>query len=400
MALVTRVQEWILRRVETIDLLDDLVVRRRVSVDFDVRRVVPAGTTVAPLAVLAKEPLRNFDLRDESGAAVPLLTSAENGALAARLLTLRAAEVLGRPPPPDVVEDFVMLATRAPADGSEAAVERLHERSGPSSAARAELVRDDTLASLVETLARGFLLLVPAGDARRRILKLSYDEPLGRLGGGVVDRVLASLAWTPIGVDIEAASVGEGRAYHFEMRAPAGLAVRASRLVVLERPRHAIEVHDAAPTSETHLYVGAPAPTYRGIVTVWLEPLARELVFSSLALAVVNALVLTFAAVRLEELGRAPTAALLLVLPGLAFALFARQGEHPVARRLSTGVRLTVLASAVVALAGALFLVAGYPRETLWTLWRVVLGLGWAAAVILSLSYTGVEPLARRRTGA
>src|ERR1700709_1626144 len=67
--LLTDEARWIHRRVETIDLLAQELVRRQVSVDFtlpapllDDLRIGPGGPWCVPLAILEKRPLRNFDL--------------------------------------------------------------------------------------------------------------------------------------------------------------------------------------------------------------------------------------------------------------------------------------------------------------------------------------------------
>ena len=69
--LLTDEARWIHRRVETIDLLAQELVRRQVSVDFtlpepllDDLRIGPGGPWCVPLAILEKRPLRNFDLRE------------------------------------------------------------------------------------------------------------------------------------------------------------------------------------------------------------------------------------------------------------------------------------------------------------------------------------------------
>ena len=96
-------ESWVHRRVETIHMLSTQVLRRSVSVDFTipigVRRSLRVGDstqTLVPLATLAKRPLRNFDLRDESGASVPVLGRDHNGPLAHSVLMKVVSRPLGR----------------------------------------------------------------------------------------------------------------------------------------------------------------------------------------------------------------------------------------------------------------------------------------------------------------
>ena len=86
-SLIADPARWINRRVETIELLSREETRRRVSIDFTLTKeqlaALDIGDGVAvPIAVLTKEPRRNFDLRDEAGRAVPVLGRDQNGDLA------------------------------------------------------------------------------------------------------------------------------------------------------------------------------------------------------------------------------------------------------------------------------------------------------------------------------
>src|SRR5205085_9391914 len=83
--------------VERVALLDDQTARRSVSVDFLLpdsyvqHNTSNAMPVLAPIAMLRKRPLVAFDLRDEAGNALPLLTSDANGKIASEMLVLTAA---------------------------------------------------------------------------------------------------------------------------------------------------------------------------------------------------------------------------------------------------------------------------------------------------------------------
>src|SRR5689334_14832129 len=91
-ALLTRQAAWRHRRVETITVLSHEQVRRSVSVDFTVPAEhredlrLSASEWIVPLALLAKRPLANFDLRMEDAGTVPLLRSEETQVVARELL--------------------------------------------------------------------------------------------------------------------------------------------------------------------------------------------------------------------------------------------------------------------------------------------------------------------------
>src|ERR671925_2386614 len=84
---------WRHRRVETLSMLSHEQVRRHVSVDFTVPvefrehlRLSDAHEFAVPLAFLAKRPLVHFDLRNEEGHSIPLLTADQNTLIGRELL--------------------------------------------------------------------------------------------------------------------------------------------------------------------------------------------------------------------------------------------------------------------------------------------------------------------------
>jgi hypothetical protein len=78
----------VVRRVESIQFVDDRTVRRRVSVDYTVPReavVLRVGdgqlVRILPLALMRRKNMVNFDFRDHDGRPTPLLGLRENQAL-------------------------------------------------------------------------------------------------------------------------------------------------------------------------------------------------------------------------------------------------------------------------------------------------------------------------------
>src|ERR1044072_723440 len=90
--------DWVKRRVETVELLSDTTVRRRVSVDFRMRSWLPAPVLqwagsqfhYIRIAQLEKGRMLRFDLRDETGRALPLLTRRKNAMISAATLAALA----------------------------------------------------------------------------------------------------------------------------------------------------------------------------------------------------------------------------------------------------------------------------------------------------------------------
>lgn len=83
--LISEWSRWLERRVETVRFLDADTVSRNVSVDF-ISPQVPTflartneDVTFVPLGTLLKRELVSFDLRDEEGRPMPLLSGRQNG---------------------------------------------------------------------------------------------------------------------------------------------------------------------------------------------------------------------------------------------------------------------------------------------------------------------------------
>jgi hypothetical protein len=181
--------EWVMRRVESIEFVDDRTVRRRVSADYAVPAMVPVlrlpdgrPVRVLPLAMMRRKSMVNFDFRDHDGRPMPLLGLRENQALTlavVRAWVLALLEDQGTPCPDwpdkllgdlhDRLHDLV-VGDRAE---SNAALEAL-------STSRLEGLEHDKLDAIIARLSSSFILfgLELEKPGMRRIVKWSYDEPL------------------------------------------------------------------------------------------------------------------------------------------------------------------------------------------------------------------------------
>lgn len=99
LALIVNMPQWIYRRQETILLQDNGETRRQISFDYEIpvgQQIHPFdlmdpehlpldvprdGTTIVPLSFMQKGNLVDLDVRDESGAALPVVTTKQNGDL-------------------------------------------------------------------------------------------------------------------------------------------------------------------------------------------------------------------------------------------------------------------------------------------------------------------------------
>lgn len=175
---------WIHRRVETVELLTHEETRRQVSVDFTLSAeqeepLLTEDGVVVPISVLTKEPRRNFDLRDESGSAVPVLGRVANGRLSHIAALSAALDAL-----PDGVSDdaFELLAgdlgqvVNAPPAQAATALQQIAAGAESGNRLRRIVWEDELSRETLQTLAANYVLfaVLPPGGPRRRILKYSY----------------------------------------------------------------------------------------------------------------------------------------------------------------------------------------------------------------------------------
>ena len=94
---------WVLRRVEGVEFETAASLRRRVSVDFLLEPAIFGDATFewgdreihyVPIAVLNKQPLTRFDVRDEAGSALPVMSRNKNAKITAAALIALAQSVL------------------------------------------------------------------------------------------------------------------------------------------------------------------------------------------------------------------------------------------------------------------------------------------------------------------
>jgi hypothetical protein len=339
-------------------------VRRAVSVDFTVPVEHRADVQlsehewVVPLALLAKRPLANFDLRMEDLSSVPLLRSEETHVIARELL-------------------YVMLELDRPDAADDPAAGALIERvltvdPVDVSAELTELdARHDGLpgfAALADRLSRGFLLCAVVGDvSRRRVIKFAYDEPLARP---------ARYAHF-----YDAPGCTEAASYHAEVAVPDELRARTTTLadnvtgiVLAEGPRDA-----------DRPFVYYVADTGRrlepGISVRYGTERGRFLVPAALVawiIALELALPWLFADLSHLATFGGPAISVLLSITAVFSALVLRSGEHPLVRLVLAPYRLCLAAAtlaAVVAAATLAFRAGGGVLDWSWGLAALVAAL-------------------------
>jgi hypothetical protein len=382
---------WRHRRVETITVLTHEQVRRQVSIDFTVPeeyreslRLSEANEYAVPLAVLAKRPLIHFDLRNEEGHSIPLLT-AEQGRMIGRELLYGALDA-------DLDGQDADVEAVLPAAGP--LIERVLRESVQVVGEQIDaLERDHGLEPLSDfrarasTLGRGFILwAVVRGLERRRVFKYAHDE------GFAQRRALTHF--------YDARGCSEAMTFHVEVAVPPGLRARTTTL--FDDATGAVLAAGARDADRPAIYF-APDTGRELARPVLLVAYGAErwrfLGPAALVAAVITLLVappLAFA--DLQALSASAGAAIGLVLSTSAVfsALVLRTDEHPLLRVMLVRYRLWLVACTLAALFAAAAL--GF-RARPW-----VLETTWGLASAVSALATGIliteaarSPSLRRR---
>lgn len=379
---------WIERRVESVTFPDEVTVRRRISVDFAVpdEWVSPVPTIpgepptfYVPLAMLRKQGLMRFDLCDETGRALPLLTRDQNGLVAqATLLQLAMAINLDRGEPmtgavPAELQEELSLITDGSADRALVVWDALDKDKKSDCASdcaawRTFLTAEDKFMALAHDFAIGFPLIVPVTGMPgvRRIVKFSYQASAPPHRPSSRWRQLArGVGWRPRTELISTPSIGKCRCFHLEVQAPDGLQITRGKLSGRSKPKPT--VWDRAlpdvikPGSErVHMHVNALGVS-EGTAVVNLRARPSTISRAALATALLTTIAIALACWRHDvlEANPGPAVSLLLLVPTALSVYVARPREPVITTGLLLGQRVLAVSCGLLAIAAAAVLVAG-----------------------------------------
>jgi hypothetical protein len=417
MRLLLAQPDWVHRRVDALEYRDSTTFRRRQSVHFTVPDAAPElviGQTTArlvPLTTLRKETLVNFDCRDESGAALPVLTRGQQALLMVRAMTGWAEGILGVPLAPDLVADIEALLTTPGADAYEA---RARMRADDAVGHRATLRADGLFPLMLDQFTDQFLLatLVHDPPGTQRIVKFSYEE-LGDLAPEPWPRApLAALCWIPRQAASATESLFSTESYHFEADMPAGVDVPVASLWVgsTENDMACIDVDTGG-----HLRIALRATDFeRGVAEArWsLRPARRGWLRTAWIATALSALTLTVGAWRLDTITSGGVAAgsdalgagtrtelaaaVILALIGTLGGLVARIEEHPLVSRLLEWPRRLAGVAALLPFIAAGTLVVGPAGTSRRVVWALLAAVGVAIAAIFAVAFARPETAADR----
>jgi hypothetical protein len=404
LSLVTGWHEWVNRRVEHIEFLDEGEFLRMCSIDVTIP-ASPAGGApkYLPLTFVNKAevwhgpqdrtvPLKALSVKDETGRGISILSSAYNKEISRAALRLKTAQVLGpvtvHPAILSAIDKLVdedrlvgpqtMRNLRAYLPGGPRA--EVATASGVWLRSQVEsLFANRIWETLSEALSRSYPLhaVVQLEPGEQRIFKFSYldswaptDQFHGRLQrvGDFLRRTFADRGYL-IGITVAAS---QARAYHVEVSAPEDLVIAHAELVDIATAPEAVD--ERRWVYIAHLY-GAFAKGQRVELHADLRLRPTGLVSGSLFLSGLLALMLGSALVAKQLCGAVQrpgegTGALLLVIPGLLQELMLRQRLHALARKMFIGLRLTMIMVAVTSFAAAgvlgVSMAHGPSRQSTW----------------------------------
>jgi hypothetical protein len=404
---------WVMRRKESVVVVNQTTLRRQLSVDFEFADVAEAVATTSdgkavhcvPLLLLRKAPaaFTGFDFFDESGRSLPLPLRIDNAEVSAATLERLAVRVLSTSPKgstqtsSELIRRLRDVALEPDGDLAEDLLKQISDpmERDPDRSDKRVLWANEDFRWLAESLAASSIVVVPLSDigGSRRIVKLSYDETLSparrdwtvgrfRRFRRLRQRVLESVGWRGYVLYIDSPFIG-GRTYHFELSAPEGMIITDGLLVDAASVQY-----EKGPRSRVHFYVPDAESKRQALSVFQFRIRAGGFVAGAWVTAMIIAITLTACWHWADHLtGTSNSApALLLLFPGIVAAYVGRVGDHPLTGRLLANARRLLFLAGALAYVGAARLAVistEYPASTT-SLRHLFLGLAVGGWIILA----------------
>lgn len=370
---------WVLRRVETIAFLDETTIRRSMSIDFTFPNLPAAVQPFPmPLGLRKKGMLRGFQLYDEEGRVLPLLTRAQSTEMEYHILAgavqlmLRRRGESGRLD--EIRRGLLHSVADGDADASHEAEIKAREAFQLVSVEPTSPDEEQQVNSLLTDVARNVIVFVPLmyEPGRRRVIKMAWEED-----------VLKPEAFSrrkPLTISV--LGLGIAGSYHAEVRAPAELVFddrSNSEVLHVEIRGHDLFAH-AIPTRRGEW--GTVACYFK------LDPdgIARTASYASVvtSLILIGGLALRFG-FQIHPGGTAASA-ILVALPGIFAAHLLRTGEHGLVERFARIQQLGIFAASMISILAAGCLTLSFPLSPWGPVgWRAV---AWIGLTLISLPVT------------
>lgn len=458
---LTDSSHYLKRHVETLQIKSASHGRRRLTIDVqlpvDRKLGQPRdnGDSVhefwIPVTFLAKYPSRsNVDVRDDRGRVTPLLTRNESNEISLAAVLAGTEELLGQAP-----SSFLraLLTELVMYDGMRSEVPLLIIKQALKlEGAKLDEENGRAFIEALRTLTGNYSMWVRfrGRPGERRIVKLHYDIELSWQGvlrqrpttrryvvfdresetehdlnlkelgdknpysplRRVMARIASSTGLGAVNVGIESPYIVGSDSYHLQVESPPGVETRDIDLLAT--------VEEEAGTNKwsrdhgAHLYVSRTrlVQDSAGLALLTLRIGRRGFMTLAWLSAVLSATLLWLFDLTARKRFESPeaTAAVLLFGPALLAALVVRPGEHPVATKLFSGIRLLIALNGILVVAAAAAVAGvrpeGWSAEHTWfiiaiaaTVSVAVVSLSWVFS--WDTSYKLVKGLRRQlRTGA
>ena len=396
---------WVPRRTEVLEILDNRVARRRVSVEVDLAaRAWSAfgdltGPALVPLAVLDRtKSSANFHVVDESGRPLARLNRGEERSLIfkgfCRLIKIRLGFELNRH-----LRREVSLCVR---DGKSS--HDIADDTGQLAAIR----KSPVLGGILEDIDRLYYLvaILPKNPSQnfvaRRVLTYEYCSPLqeavsgppsgvpgsGGAEGSVFSRLKRQVSGANWGTasrqwSCEVSGAGDCASYHVTLKAPEHLVIGTTWLAgdVQLSPRSVkkLVLHDQDRLGvEGHVFAQIGRPVLEASFETELYPQPHGIVRSALWSTIFSFVVMLFGLFlvlfdsrQVSPLEPSSGTALLLLVPGILAGIVARPLPTSVAATVLGGTHLLLGAKSAMSFVAAFSLstgLASWPNAIVWIL--------------------------------
>lgn len=398
---------WVIRRKETVTLLDTTTLRRKTSIDFVVpsslrnREAVPSrddDRVLVPLFFLDKSPatFTRFDFADEAQGSLPLPTMSENAIVSAAILRAAARAALGHEPPRLICDELTAIAVCPPPESLTYLAAYTRRSVGPDDghSRRVALRADKSFIWLASTLAYSSVVVVPVAQApgvSRHIVKVAFDQTVDDFS----KQRIRDFGWEPLEIWADSPFVG-AKSYHFEAEVTPSVEI-LDALTITEFQGDIVELRGTpARSPRVHLYVPSAERAQNSVARVRFrvqrETFGLGALVAALLICAVLALCVGFAGH--IAVGSTAVAGLLMAFPSVVVAYVLRGTGHDLATRLAWRSRGILFVAGLLPLVAAGRLSAerisvdSHPTAYELRLWWVpLLGLATLCAVALLLAF-------------
>ena len=368
---------WVIRRVEHVQLIDARVTKRHVTVDVDTNAIGMASNGVGadasmidpgvlmdpsvvpvPVAILTKDLLMDFDIRDAQGQALAIPSREEDSFAAASVMAYGLKRFLSPAALAEVGPRLFEIAHSFPLSKKDVDEWRLLDPSPRWSDSTArewneKVLSNDKPTLLVKDFAYRFLLLTQMHPGEgTELLKFSYQGRVDWDPGP-----LAKLGVVPSKAHIVVPGVIQTRSYHLRFTAPEGLVITGAQLAhrpAKKRPPADWRAHRKQNLTEVYLYASRLFPLPSFVAEFSLRAPTNGFVRTATASTLLTALTLVFVLVHYSEFDLLSVhqgdavVTLLLVVPLVLGAYVVRPREHTMVNTLLRRTRFLVAGAALL----------------------------------------------------